>query len=461
MSIVALIGRPNVGKSSLFNRMVGTRQSIVAHESGTTRDRVYGQVQYRSRELTVIDVAGVVETGSELAASVSEQIRFAKDEADVFAFVVDAQTGLTDEDRRIALDLRQWNKPVVIVANKADHRSIESTGYQFNELGFADVLTTSAIHNTGISDLLECLVRLVPSRKPLKQPHDEIRVALIGRPNVGKSTLLNGYAGGPRAIISSVAGTTRDTIDASMSYKNVRIRFIDTAGIRRAGQVETGVEQFAVMRSISAVLDCDIAIVLVDAQDGPTHGDARIAGIAAEAGKGLILAVNKWDLKMPDVKSQTEDGKKNLPTSTISHPTSRIPTDEAAQRKFLHQMQRVFAFLSFAPVIFISARTGLHTPKLLEQIRVVRDHQLVQLDPIILQSIVHAAKASSTQVPLIYTIEQSAVAPPTFKVYVNRPETWHFSHVRFIENLIREVGSFIGTPVRVALTPQHLRSKQS
>lgn len=448
MAIVALVGRPNVGKSSLFNRLIGERRSIEAAEAGTTRDRVYGHLTHKSYGLTLIDVAGVSEQAGELANSIKNQIEMAKREADLIILVVNASEGLTDEDKSIARDLRHLSKPIIVVANKADNRALETASLEFSELGFKDQFETSAIHNVGLTDLLDRVVQVLPKTAPINVAKNEIKVALIGRPNVGKSSLLNRYVGKERSTVSAMAGTTRDAIDAVVQYKERQIRFIDTAGIRRAGSVETGVEHFSVLRSLRAVEACDVSVVLIDAVDGPTHGDARIAGMAQDAGKGIIFAVNKWDLK-----------KSGLHQNVQSSSNPKISDDDQLQRQFLANMGRVMAYLPYVPVVFISATAGLNTPKLMEQIRTVQNNRLIMLDQNQLDLIKLSAESSHTHMPMLYAIIQVSVAPPTFELIVNRPETWHFSQVRFIENQIRQVEPYLGTPIVVNLVKKAYSKK--
>ncbi len=465
MALVALIGRPNVGKSSLFNRLIGERRAIEAAEPGTTRDRLYGVVQYRGKEVTLLDVAGLLahESG-ELEQSIKQQIDYALNESDLLLFVVDVQVGLTNEDLAVAERLRKAGKPVVVVANKADNRAADDQIYQFLRLGFGDPMPTSAIHNSGLADLQDELLQRLPLQKQTKAHDSRIRIALLGRPNVGKSTLLNQYAGSDRAIVSSSAGTTRDAVDITINHKGHAVIFTDTAGIRRAGKIEVGIEKFAVLRSIAAIERTDIAVVLIDAEEGPTAGDARIAGLAAEAGRGVILAVNKWDTienQKSKIKNQKTGGEESADLSKFYARRSKLTDtdpDQLAQRHFLAKLQRQFAYMPWAPVVFISALEGLHTRQLLDQAHKVFLTRQIRLGPEVLDSVKKAAESTHTRLPLIYSIAESDTSPPTFVLQVNRPETWHFSHLRFIENLIRQAEPFNGTPVEIKLEKYHKSS---
>lgn len=451
MAIAALIGRPNVGKSSLFNRLIGERRSIEAEEAGTTRDRVYGQIVQGLKSLTVVDLAGILGPDESLQRSISEQITIAEAEADIFILVVDGKEGLLNEDRHIANHLRSLNRPVVLVINKTDNMQVEQASGEFYTLGFDAVIFTSAIHNSGISDLTSALLKLAPPAKQLKNSHT-VRVALIGRPNVGKSSLLNRLVGEARAITSAQAGTTRDTVDAVIEYKNVSLVFVDTAGIRRSGKIAVGIEKFAVLRAVRAVEQCDVAVLLIDATTGPSAGDTHIAGLALDYGRGLILAVNKWDVLRDQTTENKTQGHEEFENLKLKINNSAYESEEdILQRKFLDRLRIQFAFIPWAPVVFISALNGLHTAKLLETVRKTAEARSVVLENDVLASIKQAAEATHTHLPLIYALEQPRADQPTFVLTVNKPATWHFSQRRFMENVIRQAYPFNGTPIKIVL----------
>ncbi len=443
MAIVALIGRPNVGKSSLFNRIIGMRRAIEAEEPGTTRDRLYEQITHKETTFTLVDVAGIAEAEGELEESIADQITVVKDEADLFLLVTDAQAGLLSEDQHVIDMVRPLGKPVVVLVNKADSRQLVAEVEHQDAKGFIGPFATSAIHNSGIADVLDAVVKHIPHTKTGKSAGNTVSIALVGRPNVGKSTLLNQLAGEKRAVVSNVAGTTRDAVDITIPYKELQFKFVDTAGIRRRGKIETGIEQFSVLRTIRAIEDADIVILMIDATDGPAAGDAHIAGIALDLHKGLVLAVNKWDIrekiKIKNLKLKIRGADENE------------DTDEGAQRQFLSKLQDQLSFALWAPAVFISALDGLNTKKLLEVAwRVVHTRAKV-LDQETLGAIKQAAEARHPHLPKIYSFEQLGTNPPTFAVVINRPETWHFSFSRFIENLIREAEAYNGTSIKIEL----------
>ncbi|MFA6082267.1 MAG: ribosome biogenesis GTPase Der [Patescibacteria group bacterium] len=444
MATVALIGRPNVGKSSIFNRLIGQRVAIEAREAGTTRDRIFGIANYRGTEFTVIDVAGIDSARTDFNMSVREQIETAKLQADVVILILDSQTGILTEDQIVIDQVRAMGKPTIVVANKADGLGQTNAVESWPSIGFGKILPVSAIHNNGIDDLQKQILAKLPNKSDApKQPKNMVKVAIIGRPNVGKSTLLNNIAGEQRAVVSNVAGTTRDNIDITLPYKEMQFQFIDTAGIRKRGKIEVGIEKFAVTRAVDAVQKCDVAFLLVNAMEGPTANDAHIAGIVLEFGKGLVIAVNKWDSYLKDFAEKNAK-KTNAETGNL---------DDLAQREFLADLQATFAFIPWVVVIFISAADGLNVHKLLEQAHKVYHTRMINLEQSQLDNIATVAMANNGNLPLIYKIEQIGSNPPTFAVYVNRPQTWHFSQSRYIENLIRDHEPFRGTPIKVELVP--------
>ncbi len=413
--------------------MIGERRAIEAVEAGTTRDRIYGQVTHCNSTFTLIDAAGIENKKDDFAQSIKEQLEVAKQQADLFIFVFDAQEGLTNEDETIMSSLRKLNKPVIVVGNKADNPKIIAEVEAMPPRGFLGFYPTSAVHDSGLYDLNEEIIKILPHSKSSKYSGNTANIALIGRPNVGKSTLLNYLAGHQRSIVSDIAGTTRDIVDFITPYKEMQFRFIDTAGIRRSGKVEVGIEKFSVMRSVSAVEQSDVAVVLIDAMQGPTSGDAHIIGVALDYNKGLIIAVNKWDQYVANLDDKpVEEG---------------FTKEEYARAQYLAKLKQQFSFVLWASVVFISAQTGENVAKLQEQIwKIVRTRQkkLTQEE---LESIKKEAERRHSHFPLVYALNQIDVNPPTFQLVINRPQTWHFSHSRFIENLIREVEPYNGTAI--------------
>lgn len=452
MAIVALIGRPNVGKSTLFNRMIGQRKAIEAAEAGTTRDRIYGVVNKGKHHFTLVDVAGIIRSDDKLDMLVSEQVKIAQSEADLFLFIVDASAGLTAEDQHIAEMIRKLNKSVIVVANKADHSRIADQSYEFARLGLGDVLPVSAIHNIGVDDVIEKTLSALKIKESKISTQNEIKVAILGRPNVGKSTLLNKIVGLNRSIVSPVAGTTRDAVDVGINYKNVAMRFVDTAGIRRSGKISVGIEKFSVMRAVKIVSEANIVILLIDANEGPTSGDTHIASLALEYGTGLILAVNKWD-RIPESRITNHESRNN---KLLDNQTPH--NDDELQRQFIGMLQSEFAFVPWAPVVFISAQEGLNTQKLLELVRSVSVRRQTSLTDSQLEEVKKVAETGHTHLPMMYKISQSGIKPPHFTVLVNRPETWHFSYSRYLENIIRDAEPYTGTPIKIEIASYH-RSK--
>jgi GTP-binding protein len=449
MSIVAIIGRPNVGKSSIFNRLVGERRSIEANEPGTTRDRVFGVCAYRNKELTVIDSAGIDFSGinldnAEIKKYMDEQISMALKQANVILFVTDAKYGITVEDEKIIDLIRKQNKPVVFCANKADHINDERNVAEWNSTGFDGVYPVSAIHNGGIEQLKSVIFDKVKPEK-IKPKNSSIKVALIGRPNVGKSTLLNFVAGHNRSIVAPVAGTTRDSVNEKVEFKGTAFEFVDTAGIRKRGKIVPGIEKFSVLRAVKAVEESDIAILLLDATEGVKAGDAHIAGLAIELGKGLVIAVNKWDVNKikSKVKSQTSKAVDD----------SVIDEDDVEQRTFIAELHDSFAFIPWAPVIFISAIDGKNCHKLLDRVRVIASNRKLRLEQEVLDQIPKIAKEKQPRLSLIYSFNQLDTDMPNFEIVVNKPDSWHFSDMRMMENVIRAHEPFEGTPIKITLTP--------
>lgn len=429
-SVVAIVGRPNVGKSTLFNRLVGAQVAVVHGEPGTTRDRVYGNVEWGGREFTLVDTGGIAFEGiDELQEAVTAQVELAIHEADLIVFLTDLRDGPLGPDFDVAKRLRRTDKPVLLVANKGDSARDRVNLVEFYELGLDQPVVVSAIRGTGTGDLLDEVVRSLPDEPepPPEMDEDRIPVAIVGRPNVGKSSLLNAIVGKSRAVVSELPGTTRDAVDTDLQHGEHPLRLIDTAGIRRRGRVERGVETFSVLRAMKAIDRAEIAVILIDAQDGVTAQDAHVAGYVHESQKGCVIAVNKWDLVTPESDSGT--------------------TYLGLVRKGLH-------FLDYAPVVFIAAKTGLHVSRLLDQVVAVaaeRDRRLPTSDVNdFVQKVVSAHPyARKGKALKIFYATQAAVRPPTFVFFVNEPELLHFAYRRFLENQLRRAFGFEGTGIRL------------
>ena len=439
-AIVALVGRPNVGKSTLFNRIIGRRMAVVSDVAGTTRDRLYADADWAGVNFTVVDTGGIEITEGRSTAPLSEdseqflpQIRHqaavAMQDADVIVQVVDGQTGLTAADREVADILRQTEKPVIVAANKLESTKLVDTAYEFYELGLGEVFAISSLHGSGTGDLLDAVVEAIPPAALVEEPEDEsIRIAILGRPNVGKSTLLNKMLGEERVIVSPIAGTTRDSIDEKLRWHGQDFTIIDTAGIRRRGKIEPGIEKYSVLRALKTLRRADVALLLIDGVEGVTSQDAHIAGLLVDENVGLILLVNKWDVVEKDAHT--------------------MPVYEA-------EVRRELAFLAYAPLLFISAETGQRVNRILEtvlEVHQARHHRLStgELNDLMRDIVAHHQPPTKAGTQLkFYYATQVAAAPPTFVFFVNRPEMVHFGYQRYMENRIREHYPFTGTPIRL------------
>lgn len=446
MPIVALVGRPNVGKSTLFNRLVGERKSIVEDEPGTTRDRVYAPAEWTNRPFLVVDTGGI-DIGStdkaplkgdqpetlsrasrDFVREIRQQAELAIEEADVVVFLTDAKDGLTEADRDVADILRRSSRPVLLVVNKADNESRRQAALEFYELALGDPYPISALHGTGTGDLLDAIVAEIPV-VPEEPESDAVRIAIVGRPNVGKSSLLNALLQEERAIVSPIAGTTRDAIDTELTWEGQKIILIDTAGIRRRGKVESGVEKYSVLRAVNAIQRCDVALLLIDAVDGITAQDAHVAEFILEAYKSVAVIVNKWDA--------VEEKDSN----TINEYTADIR----------HRMK----FLDYVPVLFISAKTRQRVSKVLPSAMNIALQRSVristsELNRILRDAMVEHPAPSRKGKPLKFLYAtQPETKPPTFVIFLNDKELVHFSYERFLENRIRAVYPFEGTPIRL------------
>lgn len=427
--IVAIVGRPNVGKSTLFNRLVGAQIAVVHGDPGTTRDRVYGNVEWGGRSFTVVDTGGIAFGGvDELEVAVTAQVDFAIREADLIVFLTDIRDGPVASDFEVAERLRRTDKPVLLVANKGDSLRDRVHTSDFYELGLDEPTVVSAIRGTGTGDLLDEMVHNLPGEPEIDElEEDRISVAIVGRPNVGKSSLLNAIVGESRAVVSEFPGTTRDAIDTDITYAGNSLRLIDTAGIRRRGRVAQGIETYSVLRAMRAIDRAEIAVVLVDAEEGVTAQDAHVAGYVHEAAKGCIVAVNKWDL---------------VPPAMDSGPV------------YLRSVRIGLHFLDYAPVVFIAAKTGLHVNRLLDEVERVaaqRDRRIptAEVNEFVQKiSSAHPFARKGRALKIFYAT-QASVRPPTFVFFVNEPELVHFAYRRFLENQLRRQYGFEGTGIRL------------
>lgn len=427
--LVAIVGRPNVGKSTLFNRLAGAPIAIVEDLPGTTRDRLYANVEWSGREFTLIDTGGLELTpGDDLSSRVQEQARLSIREADLVLFLVDAKTGLTAVDLDIADVLRESEKPLIVVAAKADNEQRRLEAVQFYELGLGEVIAVSAIQGIATGDLLDLVIGQLPEETTLADELDAIKVAIIGRPNVGKSSLVNALLGEERVIVSDIPGTTRDAIDTLLEHEGQKVVLIDTAGIRRRGRVVGGVEKYSVLRALRAIDRCDIGLLVIDAQEGLTAQDAHLAGYIVEAWKGIVVIVNKWDL----VKG------------------SGVSINEYAGR-----VREAFKFAPYAPVVFVSAKTGSRIRQIMPVIIRVQQERGKRVTTSVLNDAVHRALEAHSPPSRkgrqlrVYYSSQVDVEPPTVVIFVNDASLVHFSFRRFVENRLREAFGFEGTPIKV------------
>ena len=430
--LVAIVGRPNVGKSMLFNRLVGKRLSIVEDTPGVTRDRLYAECEWCGRKFDMVDTGGIEpSTDSEILLFMREQAQIAINAADVIVLVTDIRTGVTAADKDVANMLLRSRKPVILAVNKADSTGAEDPAvYEFYELGLGDPISVSAIHGHGTGELLDACVANFPPQEEEQEEDDSIKVAVIGKPNVGKSSLINRIIGEKRVIVSDMAGTTRDAVDTPFENEKGKYVFIDTAGIRRRSKVDERVEKFSVMRAQLAIERADVCVIMIDARDGVTDQDTKIAGLAHEAGKASIIVVNKWDL---------------------------VEKETGTMEKMRKDIMRDLSFMSYAPVLFISAMTGQRTDRLFELINFVNDQSNMRISTGMLNDVLADAQAR-VQPPTdkgrrlkIYYMTQTGVKPPNFVIFCNSRELFHFSYQRYIENQIRNVFGLEGTPVRIVI----------
>jgi len=444
--IVALVGRPNVGKSTLFNRLVGERMAIVDDTPGTTRDRLFGEAEWNGRTFHIVDTGGIDPThggrtplsigSADFIDEIRQQAKVAIDEADAVLFVNDGQTGVTTSDLEVADILRRSQKkledgtywpPIFVVVNKAEARERRDEAPQFYELGLGEPYSVSAVHGTGTGDLLDALVASFPPQE--KEEEDEsIKIALVGKPNAGKSSLLNKLVGGERAIVSPIPGTTRDATDTKIDVNGLQVTLIDTAGIRKRGKIEHGVEQFSVLRSFKAIERADVALLMIDATTGITSQDAHIAGFILDEWKSCVVVVNKWDL---------------------------VEKDSFTMEEFTKTIRRDLNFMDYVPLLFISAKTGQRVDQVMPMALRVQEERLARLTTSKINEVIHNAQDNhphpshaGRQLKMYYGTQVRS-DPPTFMIYVNDPKLMHFTYLRYLENQIRAEYGFLGTPIRL------------
>ena len=431
--IVAIVGRPNVGKSTLFNVLANERISIVEDIPGVTRDRLYATSEWLDREFVIIDTGGIeIANTDKIAVSIREQAQIAIREADVILFVCDARTGITDEDAEVAKLLRKSKKPIILAVNKADSFKQEMEIFEFYNLGLGEPIPISATNHLGLGDMLDSVMDKVQQTVPQlnDEDEDEIKVALIGRPNVGKSSIFNALVGEERSIVSDQAGTTRDAIDTPVVKDGQRYLFIDTAGMRRKGKIEELIEKYSIVRSLRAVDRSDVVLMVIDAVDGVTEQDKKSVGYAHEAGKGIILVVNKWDLYKKDTGSTL---------------------------RYTEELRKELVFLQYAPVVYVSAVTMQRIHRLPEVFKYVAEQNAMRISTSVINQIIEDACAINPPPTdkgrqlKIYFVTQVKIKPPTFVLFVNNPEIMHFSYQRYLENKLREAFGFEGTPIQMII----------
>ena len=428
--ILAIVGRPNVGKSTLFNTLAGEKISIVKDYPGVTRDRIYADVSWLNHSFSMIDTGGIeMDSRDQMLKHMREQANIAIDTADVILFVVDVRQGLVDADYKVADMLRRSGKPIVLVVNKVDNfEKFMPDVYEFYNLGIGDPYPVSATSKLGIGDMLDAVLEHIDMDKMEEQEDDRPKIAIVGKPNAGKSSLINRLVGENRVIVSDVAGTTRDAIDTEIVYNGTEYVFIDTAGLRRKSKIKEDIERYSIIRTVAAIERSDVVILMIDASEGVTEQDAKIAGIAHDRGRGLIIAVNKWDT---------------------------IEKDNSTVKEFTRDIREVLSFVPYAEIIFISALTGQRTIKIFDMLETVIQNHAMRIQTGVLNEILMEAVAmqqppsdKGKRLKLFY-MTQVSTKPPTFVLFVNNKELMHFSYQRYIENKIRDTFGFTGTPIRI------------
>ena len=428
--VIAIVGRPNVGKSMLFNKLIGQRISIVEDTPGVTRDRIYGESDWNGRKFTLIDTGGIEpRTDSQILSFMREQAEIAIDHADVIVFLTDVKTGVTASDQEVANMLLRSGKPVVLAVNKVD-QGMSPDVYEFYNLGLGDPIAVSAVHGHGTGDLLDECVKYFPPEAEEEEEDDAIQVAIIGKPNVGKSSLTNKILGQQRTIVSDVAGTTRDAIDSRFENDKGKYVFIDTAGMRKKSRVDEAIEKYSVLRAQMAIERSDVCLILIDATEGVTEQDTKVAGLAHEAGKASIIVVNKWDLVEKDGKTMD---------------------------KMRQDIRRDLAYMTYAPILFISAMTGQRVDRLFELINYVNDQAATRITTGMLNNVLEDAQ-TRVQPPTdkgrrlkIYYMTQVGIKPPHFVIFCNDARLFHFSYQRYLENQLRSTFGLEGTPIKITI----------
>ncbi|UWE04924.1 ribosome biogenesis GTPase Der [Laceyella sacchari] len=431
LPVVAIVGRPNVGKSTIFNRLAGERIAIVEDQPGITRDRIYSRSEWNGREFHLIDTGGI-EFGDtdEIMDHIRNQVELALDEADVILFVADARDGVTTTDEEVARFLHRTNKPVILMVNKVDDIKYTENVFEFYQLGFEHVIPVSSLHGTGTGDMLDAVVEHFPDREEEEYEEDTIKVSLIGRPNVGKSSLVNALLGEERVIVSPVAGTTRDAVDTPFEYEGQKYVLIDTAGIRKRGKVYESIEKYSVIRALRAIERSDVCLIVIDGERGIAEQDKKIAGYAHEAGRAAIFVVNKWDA---------------------------VEKDEKTMDRFKRRIREEFQFMHYAPILFVSAKTKRRIHTVLPEVNEVAEQHAMRVPTSVLNQVIQDAMVT-TPPPSdrgrrfrVRYVTQATVKPPTFILFVNDPELSHFSYLRYLENQLRQAFPFKGTPLRILL----------
>lgn len=479
---IAIVGRPNVGKSTLFNRIIGSRRAIVGDEPGITRDRLYGTAEWNGRQMRIVDTGGIIPDDPELIpAEIFRQARVAFDEADAIVMVVDGRTELAAPDIDLARMLQKSGKPLFLAVNKMDTPGVEVQAHEFHKLGIRELFPVSAEHSNGVADLLDAVVKVLPKQhadttdvrevtEEISDQEDaegapslqskggdfETKIAIIGRPNVGKSTLLNALTNSTRAIVSPIPGTTRDAVDELVERPDgAKFRFIDTAGIRRKGKTHLMAEKLSVVMARKHLEAVDIALVVIDATEGVTALDANIAGYAHESGRSVIIVINKWDLV---TKHKSDDGQQGTKLRTNTR-GQRIPERAADRNLYEQQVRRALKFLNYAPVIFISAATGKNIDKVYQELEIVARERRKRITTGEMNRFLERIDFERASVPMnkrvrIYYMTQAAVSPPTFILFTDKAVKLHFSYQRFLENQIRAAFGFAGTPIWIKNRPK-------
>ena len=432
--IVAIVGRPNVGKSTLFNRIAEKRVSIVDDTPGVTRDRIYADAEWTGHEFALVDTGGIdFDENDALLPAMRNQAKLAMEEADVILFVVDGKVGITEVDQQIVGMLRTAKKPVVLAVNKVDSIKGIPDSYEFYGLGLGEPIAVSAVNALNLGDLLDAIVKELPTEVEVADEPDTIRVAVVGRPNVGKSSLVNALLGEERLVVSNIPGTTRDAVDTYFKQDGVTFVFVDTAGMRRRGKIDAALERYSVIRSLRAIDRADVVLMLIDAAEGVSEQDKKIAGYVHESGRASVLVVNKWDL---------------------------VPKDGKTSLRYTETMRQELGFMQYSPVVFLSALTKQRVSRIPEVVKYVAEQHAMRVSTSLLNQVVRDAvginppPSDRGRKLKIYYATQASVKPPTIVFFVNDPELMHFSYLRFLENKLREAFGFEGTPLKLVVRPR-------